>query len=300
MLMAPSDQQTKTSGRLAIIAGRGRLPLDVAAAATAAGDIPLVIALNGQAESISDDFEHAYVNLGDAVRVQKLVTDYGIGRVILSGGIDRRPEFSEIRLPLRLIARLPGLVHALSGSGDDKVLRAVIALFEQSGCRVVGAQEVVPDLLAEERTLTKCEPATDDWRNIMAAYDGADRLGELDIGQGAVAIGGRIVALEGPEGTDEMLKRVVGLRRSERISTRPGGVLVKLCKRQQDLRADLPSIGPQTVERVREAGLAGIAVEAGRSFVLDRQDAVAKADASPIFITGITRPYPDDKLKERR
>ncbi len=266
----------------------------------AAGDAPLIIALNGQAEAIPDRFEHAYVNLGDAVRVQKLVTDYGIERVILSGGINRRPEFREVRLPLRLIARLPGLLRALRGSGDDKVLRAIIALFEQSGCQVVGAQDIVPDLVAEERTLTAREPAADDWRNIMAAYDGADRLGEMDIGQGAVSVGGRIVALEGPEGTDEMLRRVADLRRTERISTRPGGVLVKLCKRQQDLRADLPSIGPETVDRAREAGLAGIAVEAGRSFVLDRDEAVAKADALSMFIIGIARQNLDDMIRERR
>ena len=285
---------------MAVIAGRGRLPLDVAAAATAAGDVPLVIALNGQADAIPDGFDHEYVNLGDAVRVQSLVAGYGIDRVILSGGIDRRPDLREVRLPLRLIARLLGLLRALLGSGDDKVLRTIIALFEHAGCRVVGAQDIVPNLLAEERTLTEREPSTDDWRNVMAAYDGADRLGELDVGQGAVSVGGRIVALEGPEGTDEMLKRVAGLRRAERITRRHGGVLVKLCKRHQDLRADLPSIGPQTVDRAMEAGLSGIAVEAGRSFVLDREEVVAKSDSFAMFLTGIGRLEMDRNLRERR
>lgn len=300
MLTASSNERTNTRGRLAIIAGRGRLPLDVAEAATAAGDAPFVIAIEGQADSIPDSIEHEYVTLGDAVRIQELVTGYGIERVIMSGGIDRRPEFRDIRLPLRFIPRLPGLLRTLRGSGDDKVLRAVITLFEQAGCRVLGAQEVVPDLLAEDRTLTALEPSEKDWRNILAAYDGADRLGELDVGQGAVSVGGRIVALEGPEGTDEMLKRVADLRESQRITKRPGGVLVKLCKRHQDLRADLPSIGPDTVTRAKQAGLSGIALEAGRAFVLDRDQVVTNADASSMFVTGITRQHADEELAEQR
>lgn len=300
MLKASSNDRSDTSGRLAIIAGRGRLPLDVAEAATIAGDAPFVIAIKGQAETIPESIEHEYVTLGDAVRIQELVTGYDIKRVIMSGGIDRRPEMRDIRLPLRFIPRLPGLLRTLRGSGDDKVLRAVIALFEQAGCRVLGAQDVVPDLLAEDHTLTAVEPSEKDWRNILAAYDGADRLGELDVGQGAVSVSGRIVALEGPEGTDEMLKRVAALREAQRITKRPGGVLVKLCKRHQDLRADLPSIGPDTVSRAKEAGLTGIALEAGRSFVLDRQQVVANADASSMFVTGIVRQHVDDELAEQR
>ncbi|WP_284219799.1 UDP-2,3-diacylglucosamine diphosphatase LpxI domain-containing protein, partial [Shinella yambaruensis] len=99
--------------------------------------------------------------------------------------------------------------------------------------------------------------------------------------------GGRVVALEGAEGTDAMLERVAGLRAAGRISARRKGVLVKLCKPEQDLRADLPSIGVETLRRARAAGLAGIAVEAGRSLVLERAALVAEADANGLFVTGI-------------
>ncbi len=96
------------------------------------------------------------------------------------------------------------------------------------------------------------------------------RSARLDVGQGAVSVGGRIVALEGVEGTDSMLERVATLRSAGRISPRRRGVLVKLCKPQQDIRADLPSIGISTIENLRQAGLAGVAVEAGRSLILER------------------------------
>ncbi|WP_312409439.1 UDP-2,3-diacylglucosamine diphosphatase LpxI domain-containing protein, partial [Shinella sp.] len=106
-------------------------------------------------------------------------------------------------------------------------------------------------------------------------------------GQGAVAVGGRVVALEGAEGTDGMLERVAALRVAGRISQRRKGVLVKLCKPGQDMRADLPAIGVETLSRARAAGLAGIAVEAGRSLVLERDAIIAEADANGLFVTGI-------------
>src|SRR5690606_5852108 len=111
--------------------------------------------------------------------------------------------------------------------------------------------------------------------------------GVLDVGQGAVSVGGRVVALEGAEGTDQMLERVADLRRQERISGRRKGVLVKLCKPQQDVRADLPAIGLSTVVNASRAGLAGIAVEAGRSLVLDERELLDAAEQAGLFVCGI-------------
>ena len=109
----------------------------------------------------------------------------------------------------------------------------------------------------------------------------------MDIGQGAVSVGGRVVALESAEGTDQMLQRVAALRKSGRISARRRGVLVKVCKPQQDLRADLPSIGANTVRLAAAAGLSGIAVEAGRSLVLGREETLQAADAAGLFVYGL-------------
>ncbi len=199
---------------------------------------------------------------------------------------------------MRLLPVLPKIWRALRGSGDDRVLRSIIALFEQAGCRVIGAHEVVPDLLAETGPQTKQHPTDRDWRDILAAYKGADMLGRMDIGQGAVAVSGRIVALEGPEGTDKMLGRVEEMRRSGRISARPGGALVKLCKLNQEERADLPSIGQRTIDTALQAGLSGIAVEAGRALVLDREQTLARADAAGLFIVGIDRNGLERRLSE--
>lgn len=277
------------SGRLAIIAGYGRLPHDVALAARHAGEDPFIIVLKAEADRDWSDFDHVRIGTGDFAALRKSLKDHRIGRVVMSGGVRRRPEWREIRPTLGYLAKVPAVLRVLTGAGDDTVLRMVIALIEESGCRVVGAQEVVPDLLAETGSLSQARPDAAGWKDIAVGREAALALGALDVGQGAVAVGGRVVALEGVEGTDEMLERVARLRGEGRISPRRRGVLVKFCKPQQDERADLPSVGLSTVSNAAAAGLAGIAVEAGRSLVLDRDEVVAAADAAGIFVLGITR-----------
>ncbi len=137
-------------------------------------------------------------------------------------------------------------------------------------------------------TLTGTAPDAKERRNIAAAMAAALRLGNLDIGQGAIAAGGRVVALEGAEGTDLMIARVRDLRAAGRIPKR-GGVLVKMAKPRQDERADLPAIGVSTVENAARAGLAGIAVEAGRTFILGFGETVAMANERGLFIETISR-----------
>jgi DUF1009 family protein len=118
--------------------------------------------------------------------------------------------------------------------------------------------------------------------------EAALRLGELDVGQGAIAAGGRVVALEGAEGTDQMIERVYALRQAGRIPKR-GGVLVKMAKPRQDERADLPAIGVSTVENAARAGLSGIAIEAGRTFILGLGETMAAANEKGLFIETISR-----------
>ena len=151
--------------------------------------------------------------------------------------------------------KMPAAIRTLLSGGDDTVLQMVIRLIEGNGRRVVGAHEIAPDLLAAVGPLGTAIPGEEDRRDINRAAEAAEMLGRLDVGQGAVAIGGRIVALEGLEGTDEMLERVAGLRAAGRISPRRRGALVKLCKPQQDIRADLPAIGVSTILNAKKAGL---------------------------------------------
>ncbi|MQW87170.1 LpxI family protein [Sinorhizobium saheli] len=279
----------QSKGRLAIIAGAGALPHHVAEAARRQGEDPFIIALSREADADWTGFDHTVLAIGDFAAISRTFATEGIDRVVLSGAVRRRPEWRDIRPTFRTLAKVPSVLKTLMSGGDDAVLRMAMDLIEASGARVIGAHEVVPDLLADPGPLGAHSPTDDDRRDIAAGIAAANALGALDVGQGAVAVGGRVVALEGAEGTDAMLARVADLRADGRISARRRGVLVKLCKPQQDERADLPSIGPSTVAGAEAAGLAGIAVEAGRALVLERPRLVEAADESGLFILGIER-----------
>ncbi|MDQ0320176.1 DUF1009 family protein [Pararhizobium capsulatum DSM 1112] len=288
------DGRPNKTGRLAIIAGAGMLPHHVADAARIHGEDPFIIALSNEADQDWSGFDHQRLGIGNFKAITTLFRQKGIDRVVLSGGVRRRPEWRDIKPTLRTLAKVPEVLKTLLSGGDDAVLKMAIELIEVSGARVIGVQDIVPELLAEIGPLSQQVPTVEDRRDIEVAVEAAVALGRLDVGQGAVAVGGRVVALEGPEGTDAMLKRVAQLRTEGRISSRRKGVLVKLCKPQQDQRADLPSIGPSTIIGAYEAGLAGIAVEAGRALILEREAMLAAARSHEIFVTGIDRSHPGD------
>lgn len=283
---------SRAKGRLAIVAGWGYLPLYLAQAARAGGEDPVIVALANEADRVFDGFETVTAGVGDLAGIERFIRQKGVDRVVMSGAVRRRPDLLDIRPTLRTLLRVPSVVRTLLSGGDDAVLQMVIKLFEGMGCRVIGAHEVAPNLLARTGTLTSIRPSQEDVRDIGEAIKAALALGALDVGQGAVSVGGRVVALEGAEGTDQMLDRVAGLRREGRISRRRKGVLVKLCKPQQDVRADLPAIGLSTIANASGAGLAGIAVEAGRSLVLDEREVIAAAEKAGLFLCGIDTGLP--------
>ena len=287
------DRRAK-KGRLAIVAGSGRLPVDVAEAARANGEEPLIFPLHGEADGDWSGFEVVGLGVGDIAGLKRASRAAGVDRVILSGGVRQRPRWNEIRLNLGTIWRLPKLLGTLMHGGDNTVLTMAIGLLEDDGLTVIGAHEVAPGLMATIGPIGTHVPDQQSLADIKVSIRAARLLGELDIGQGAIAVGGRVVALEGPEGTDAMIGRINELRTRGRISATRRGVLVKLCKPGQDVRVDLPSAGLSTVTHALDAGLAGIALEAGRSLLLDRPEAVDFADRNGLFIMGIDPERPEN------
>lgn len=265
------------------------MPVYVADAARRAGEDPLIIALRHESDSRFEGFERVEIGVGDMAGLKAALAGGNIRRVVLSGGVKRRPEFREIRPTLATLIKLPSVVRTLLSGGDDTVLQMVIRLIEAHGARVIGAHEVAPDLIATLGPLGSAMPDEAARRDIARAAAAAVALGSLDVGQGAVSVGGRIVALEGVEGTDRMLMRVAELRDEGRISASRRGVLVKMCKPTQDVRADLPTIGRSTILNAARAGLAGVAVEAGRALVLEREAMIAAANETGLFVCGIDR-----------
>lgn len=281
--------QLQPGDRVAIVAGSGRLPLDVAEELAARGRKPFVVMMKGEVDAAGlSAFDHEELAIENIAGLGAILKRQGITHAVLAGGIGRRPKLTALKPSLALMRFLPRVLAGLI-KGDDGALRALGGGLESIGIKLVGAHEIAPDLLATEGQMAGAPPQRSDWRDIEAAEAAARAIGALDIGQAAVAIGGRAIALEGIEGTDALLERVRDLRPHGRLAGKTRGVLVKCAKPGQELRMDLPTIGPKTVVEAHAAGLAGIAVEAERSLVLDLAGVIAEADRLGLFVVGLPK-----------
>lgn len=275
------------SPTVAVIAGSGVLPFAVAGALRARGLRPVLFAIRGFCDPARvADLPHHWVALGQFGRLTRLMRMEGCGDVVFIGALVR-PALSEIRLDWGTLRVLPALAAAMRG-GDDHLLSGVSRLFERRGFRLLGIKDVAPELLMPEGTITKAAPDAAAGADIARGRDLIRALSPFDVGQAVVVIDGHVVGVEGIEGTDALLQRMAQLRRDGRIRAKAGcGVLVKSPKAAQDLRFDLPTLGPVTVDGVVAAGLAGIGIVAGHTLVADLEATVAKADRAGLFITGL-------------
>lgn len=285
----PAPFQLRPGERIAVGAGAGRLPVELVERLVATGHRPFVVLIEGEADASSPVLsaqDHWILPLERIGEAAARFRREGVTHLVMAGGVSRRPRLRALRPSLGILHMAPRIAASLM-RGDDNLLRAIVRYYEHMGIAVVGAHEILPDLLAPPGVLTRRVPKARDRADLKAAAIAARAIGELDIGQAAVAIGGRAVALEGIEGTDGLLQRTVALRENGRIAGRGGGVLVKCAKPSQELRADLPTIGVGTVDLAHAAGLAGIGIEADRSIVLDMGAVASRADELGLFVVGL-------------
>jgi DUF1009 family protein len=266
--------------KLGIIAGGGTAPAQLIAACQKTGRDFFVICLEGQAEKgFAENLPHVWLPLGAGTKFKTLAAEEKIGEIVMVGRV-RRPSIFELKpdlLALKVVTKA-----GMNILGDDAFLRGIgKAMEEETGARVIGAHEVFSGLLTPAGQLGKHAPDDDVRKDIARGIDVARALGRADVGQSVVVQQGMVLGLEAIEGTDALIARCATLKREG-----PGGVLVKCAKPQQDNRFDLPAIGPATVEVCAKAGLRGIAIEAGRSLLLEREKAIALADEAALFIVG--------------
>lgn len=261
--------------RTAVIAGAGRLPAAVAREL----DAPFVAAIDGfPPDSLAPDLTFRLERLVPALAA---MADAGVGRVVFAGAVRRAASLDPALIDPATAALLPRLMAAM-GQGDDATLRAVVGLFEDQGFDVVGVADVAPGLIPAPGILCG-SPSARDGLDADRAAGIVAALGKADVGQGAVVQGGLCLAVEALPGTDHMLSVVAGLPPGLRPAPR-GGVLWKAPKPSQDRRIDLPALGPGTVRNAAAAGLSGIAWPAGGVLLLDRDEAVALAEAEGLFL----------------
>ncbi len=256
---------------LGLVAGRGLLPLAVVEAA--AEDVK-VAALSGfDPTGITPDLSFRLETLGSLPRRLK---ELGVTKVCFAGGIER-PAVDPSAIDAETLPLVPRIMAALQ-AGDDAALRELMTIFEEAGLPVVAATEIARDLLPQPGVLTKTGPSEGDEADARRGAEVVVAMGAADIGQSCAILKGQVLATEGVFGTDWMLAS---------LAARPdasGGILYKAPKPDQDRRADLPVIGPDTVAAVRAAGLGGIVLEAGGVMILDRETTLRLADEADVFV----------------
>ena len=257
---------------IGLVAGSGRFPLLFAQAARKGGREVVVVAHEGESDAALSPA--AWVKLGQLGRIAEVFRAAGVSEAVLCGGI-RKPRLFDIRpdwLGVKALARLRSF-------GDDAALRAIASALEEEGVRIVSPLPLVPELLAPSGPLGARRLSDEQRADAEAGLAAARALGQADVGQTVVVKRGVILAVEAVEGTDACIARGGSLGK--------GAVVVKARKPQQDERFDVPAVGPRTVEACAAAGCAALAVEAGRTLVLDRAELAEKADRAGIAVEGI-------------
>ncbi|MCJ2047904.1 UDP-2,3-diacylglucosamine diphosphatase LpxI [Methylobacterium sp. J-078] len=284
---APAGRADPLPAALVLVAGAGRLPELVAGSLDRAGRPYRILAIRGFAERAMRARAAATVDLLDIAGILAVLKRWGPVSVVPAGGVSRPNPAAILNAAAALRNR--EALRAISGGGDDRLLRGALALLEENGHGVVGVHEVAPDLLSPAGVMGRHRPDAAAAVSIAAGQALLGALSPHDVGQAAVLAGQRALAVEGPEGTDRMLARARSLARRPLGFGRAqaGIVLVKLAKVGQDLRVDLPAIGPRTVANAAAAGCVGLAVQARFTLIIDRPATIAAADRAGLFLVGL-------------
>lgn len=282
-----TEASQRAAGSLAIYCAGGSLPYAVAEAARRSGREVHLYALHGWADPARvQDYPHLWGGLGQFGRFYRFARDRGCTEVVFIGTLTR-PRIWRVWPDLKALSLLPRIVRAFRG-GDNHLLSVFGRLVEEHGFRLVGAHEIAPEILAPQGLMGARAPSESDRRDIARGLELLRVTGPFDIGQAAVVADNRVLAIEAAEGTDRMLERLAALRDEGTVKWAAGtGVLVKAPKPAQEVRIDLPTIGPQTVAMAARAGLAGIAVVAGGTVVAESEKIAAAADRARLFVLGV-------------
>lgn len=267
--------------KIGLIAGNGSFPIAFARAAKEKGMQVIAVAHEGEtvpelAEWVDRIF---WVKVGQLGKLIKIFKEEGVADVLMAGGIKKTRLFSGGMPDIRGMALLAKMIH----KKDDSILRAVAQELESEGITVRESTLYLDNIVVSPGILTKRKPSKDERLDIEFGWDMAKEIGRLDIGQTVVVKDQAILAVEAIEGTDEAIRRG-GLLCGQ------GAVVVKVCKPQQDLRFDLPAIGALTIRTMESVKASCLAVEAGKTIIIERDAVLREADRAGIAIVAMRGP----------
>lgn len=263
--------------KIGLIAGKGQFPLLFAQAARRHGLEVVAVAHQGETDPALEALAHQiqWIFVGQLGKLISAFQAAGVSRAVMAGGLTRGRLFRDFRPDFKAL----NLVRRVGAGHDDRLLRGVAAELEKAGITIVSPLLYLEDLLAPPGPLTRRRPSSQEMQDVAYGFRIAQALGRLDLGQCAVVRRQVVTALEAIEGTDE------AIRRGGRLAGK-GAVVVKVCKPGQDLRFDLPSVGPGTIATMREVEAKVLAVEAGKTLIFDREEMITLADKAGIAVWG--------------
>jgi DUF1009 family protein len=275
--------------KVGLIAGWGRYPIVVARALREQGAGVYCLGIKDHVDPAirpwCDDFD--WLGLAQVGKVIRYFRRHGVAQATMAGKVHKvllyerwawlhhLPDWQGIK------TFWPHFVSRRKSLQDDSLLGAIVESFERGGIRMKPATDFVPELLVELACLTEREPTAGEWHDIQFGWRLAKEMGRLDVGQSVVVKGRSPLAIEAVEGTDQCIRRAAGLCASG------GFTVVKVAKPQQDMRFDVPTIGLGTLETMAQAGARVLAIEAGRTIIIDQPHVVDFANRHKIAIVAL-------------
>jgi DUF1009 family protein len=219
------------------------------------------------------DINSHRISIGKFGEIINLIKEKKSKKVLFAGKIDK-PNFSSLKLDLKGIYYMPTVIKA-SKLGDAAIIKSIINILSNEGIKVISSTFFNPELSLKKGNYSKAKPSKKDIISINKGKLYFKKLNNLDHIQALVIADGKIIALEGREGTKKMLSK---------LKKNSNGILIKLPKKKQDIRMDLPTIGLQTLKDIKKYGLRGIVLKSKRNVFLDKKKVINFANKNKIFI----------------
>ncbi len=274
-----------SESKLALIAGGGALPVEIARYLARTRRPYIVIRIENLSDPELDDHPGHTLGLGDFMKLFTILSADGVKAVCMCGYV-QRPDFATMKRD-EVGARVLPTIQVAGRGGDDSLLRQLANVIVAQGYTIEGAHEANPELLIGSGLQAGPDLSPDTMEDAHEALRIAHAIGALDVGQAVIVAGHVTLAVEAQEGTQVMLSRIAALPQVLRgsVSNRKG-VLAKLAKPIQDLRLDMPTIGTQTVEDAAEAGLSAIVARSHHLLIIDKPAVFARAAELGVSIYG--------------
>ncbi len=268
--------------KLAIIAGRGDLPKMIIKKCQEQGREFLIVLIKGEPSNVDFiGFEHHIIGFGEISKILNILKTNQIKELVFAGGVTK-PSMSGMKVDGKgaiLLSKILG--NKLFG--DDNLLSTIINFFEKESFKIIGADQIVDDLLAAKGVLGSVKPTDQMQKDIEIGQNALAAMSALDIGQAIVVQQKQIVGVEAIEGTDALIKRCQDLQFKQGSKA----VLVKMKKHNQNTKIDLPALGIETIQNLSKSGFAGVAVQAKFCLIINQKEVIKLADELGLFVIGI-------------